>query len=89
MATMTPTNRVDAMVLLYGEVCSISKAGRILHRDRDTIKKMFLDGRLDRACEGTMVDVRSIARYIMSPKQEDEEARKRRIKLKHNSEWAV
>ena len=81
--------RTELMVAAYGEVCTRAQAGRILHRGPGAIGSMLKDGRLDAACEGEMVDVRSIARYITAPKQEDEAARIRRLKLKHNSEWAV
>ena len=83
------SEREALMVEAYGEVCKVAQAARILGRDRQTIKSMIADGRLEEACEGTRVDVRSIARYIAAPKQEDFEARKRRLKMKHNSEWAV
>jgi hypothetical protein len=35
------------------------------------------------------VDVRSIARYICQPAQEDFEAKRRRYKRRHGTEWAV
>lgn len=49
------------------------------------------DGRLKYACEGTMVDVRSIAEYIERPKQIDFETRlaKRREKAGIECEWHV
>ena len=77
------------MVDRYGEVCTKAQAARILGRSYKTIPGMIRDGRISEACSGTMVDVRSIAHYIHQPKQEDFEARKRRIKLKYNSEFAV
>lgn len=83
------SEREALMVDAYGEVCKVAQAARLLSRDRNTIKKMMEDGRLEAACEGTRVDVRSIARYIAAPKQEDFEARKRRLKMKYGSEWAV
>lgn len=83
------SEREALMVEAYGEVCKVAQAARILGRDRQTIKGMIQDGRLDAACEGTMVDVRSVARYIAAPKKEDFEARKRRLKMKHSSDWAV
>ena len=86
---MTLQERTDTMVDRYGEVCTKKDAGRILNRDPRSICRMINDGRLDSACAGNMVDVRSIARYISAPKQEETEARKRRIQLKYNSEYAV
>lgn len=86
---MTLEERTDMMVRLYGEVCTKAQAARILGRDPKTVGKMIADGRIDDACAGSMVDVRSVARYIAEPKQADNEARIRRIKLKYNSEYAV
>lgn len=86
---MTTEERTEMMVRMYGEVCTKAAAARILGRNIKTLGNMIDDGRIDEACAGTMVDVRSIARYISAPKQEDFEARKRRVKLKYNSEFAV
>lgn len=85
----TTDERAALMVEAYGEVCTRAKAAKLLSRSPNTIPGMVKDGRLDEACEGTMIDVRSIARYISNPKQEDEDARIRRLKLKHNSEFAI
>lgn len=87
--TYTPEERTDMMVRTYGEVCTRAAAARILGRNVKTIGVMIADGRIEEACGGAMIDVRSIARYIAQPKQEDNEARKRRIKIKYNSEFAV
>lgn len=82
---MTQREREELLVAQHGEVTTITNAGRILTRARSTIMEMLKDGRLDYACEGTRVDVRSIARYIMSPRSEDFAARQRRKGRK----WAV
>lgn len=82
-------DRATVMVLLHGEVCGKREAGKILGCSASRINSMIADGRLDAACEGKKVDVRSIARYIAAPAKEDEAARIRRMKLKHNSDWAV
>lgn len=82
-------DRATVMVLLHGEVCSKREAGKILACSASKVNSMIADGRLDAACEGKKVDVRSIARYIAAPAREEEAARIRRMKLKHNSEWAV
>jgi hypothetical protein len=82
---MTYEERSQLMVAQYGEVTSVSEAARILSRARNTIAEMLKDGRIDYACEGTRVDVRSIARYIMQPKVEDHAARQRRSCRK----WSV
>ena len=86
---MTLSERTDALVERYGEVCTRVAAARILGRSANTVKAMLQDGRLDTACAGTMVDVRSIARYICQPAVEDFEARKRRYKQRRGTEWAV
>lgn len=82
---MTLREREDLLVAQHGEVTTISNAARVLSRARNTVMEMLQDGRLDYACEGTRVDVRSIARYIMAPKQEDYAARQRR----EGHKWAV
>lgn len=86
---ITLEERTQMMVQMYGEVCTRAAAARILGRNVKTLGNMIDDGRIDEACGGTMVDVRSIARYITQPKQADFEARQRRVKLKYNSEFAV
>lgn len=86
---MTLEERTAMMVRTYGEVCTKAEAARILGRDRQTIPRMIADGRISEACAGTMVDVRSIAKYIAQPRQEDTEARKRRLKAKYNSQFTV
>lgn len=86
---MTLEERTELMVQQYGEVCTKAAAARILGRTAPTLNQMLADGRLEYACAGTMVDVRSIAAYIAQPKQADFEAKKHRVKLKYNSEFAV
>lgn len=82
-------DRATVMVLLHGEVCGKKEAGRILGCGTAHINSMLEDGRLDYACEGKKVCVRSIARYIAEPKKADEEARIRRVKMKYKTEFAV
>lgn len=82
---MTPNDRLADMLERYGEVCTRVAAARILGCSTGKIKCMLHDGRLETACGGTMVDVRSIARYIAQPRQIDEAARQRRKGRK----WAV
>lgn len=87
---MTDLNaRMDDMLARYGEVCNKTVAARILGRSPNTIKAMIADGRLEAACAGTMVDVRSIARYICRPAEAEAEARVRRYKARRKSGWAV
>ena len=86
---MTNQERVDDMVLRYGEVCRRSHAARILHCTPQRINAMLDDGRLTWACGGTMVDVRSIAHYITQPKQVEFEGRVTRIKRRNGPRFAV
>ena len=79
----------EAMVDKYGEVCNKKKAAHILGKAHSTVNAMLRDGRLDGACGGTMVCVRSIARYIAAPSAEENKARIRRIKERTGSRWAV
>ena len=79
--------REEEMVRQWGEVVSQTKAGRILSRHPNTVRAMIDDGRLQAACAGTMVDVRSIARYIEAPAAE---SRKARVRRKGGSDrWVV
>ena len=82
---MTDKERLNDMLERYGEVCTRVAAARILGCSTGKIKAMINDGRLETACGGTMVDVRSIAKYITQPRQIDEAARQRRKGRK----WAV
>ena len=88
---MNPNERERLMVEGYGEVCSFVLAGKILGRAPATIHKMADEGRIAYACEGTRIDVRSLARYICAPKQIDSETRlrKRRERDGVKCEWKV
>lgn len=86
---MSPQERLNDMLERYGEVCKRTVAAKILSKSPRTINNMIADGRLEAACAGEMVDVRSIARYICCPKQADAEVRLRKLAAKHNSGWAV
>lgn len=82
-------DRATVMVLIHGEVCKKAAAAKILDCSAAQINQMIRDGRLDAACEGSMVDVRSIARYIAAPKQEDFEARQRRRRERTGCKYVV
>ena len=82
---MTPNDRMNDMLSRYGEVCTRAQAARILGRSPKTVRAMLEDGRLETACAGEMVDVRSIAAYITAPRQADFEAKVRRS----GRVWAV
>jgi hypothetical protein len=85
----TEESREESMARMYGEVCSKAQAARILGCSPATIALMIDDGRLEDACEGRKVDVRSIARYIQRPREMDFEARQRKMMLRNGSDWAV
>ena len=86
---MTRNEREEYMTERYGEVCNKTAAARILGCSIGKIKSMLKAGRIDTACGGTMVDVRSIARYICAPEQSEFEARKVRYKQRKGTNWAV
>lgn len=79
----------DQMAERYGEVCKKTVAARILGCCVNTVTAMINDGRLETACGGRKVDVRSIARYVASPAEVNEEARIRKIKMRRNMDFAV
>ena len=85
---MTIQERAEAMIERYGEVVSFTQAGKILNRNAKTIRVMLDDGRLISACEGTRVDVYSIAAYICEPGKLNHEARVRKSG-RTVSRWAV
>ena len=64
------------LVEQYGAHVDKSTAARILGVTRVTVYAMLADGRIEGACGGRRVDVRSIARYIYSgkPKNKGEKA---------------
>lgn len=78
-------DRLNDMLARYGEVCTRTRAAKILGCGVGKIKNMLNDGRLETACGGAMVDVRSIAAYIVQPRQADEMARQRKLGRK----WSV
>lgn len=88
MATGTNAaeERMNDMLERYGEVCTRTAAAKILGRSARTISAMLADGRLETACGGDMVDVRSVAAYICQPAKANELARQRRM---GRSKWAV
>ena len=86
---MDEQSRMNDMLSRYGEVCKRADAARILHVNPQTVNKMLADGRLEWACGGRMVDMRSIALYICKPAQMDSEARKRRYCEKHKTQYHV
>ena len=59
----------EELVLRYGEYADKTVAAKILGVTRATVYAMLADGRIEDACEGRRVDVRSIARYMVSRKK--------------------
>lgn len=74
----TPPTREELLVSTYGECCRKSVAAKILGRSAGFINSMLSDGRIKAVCEGKMVDVRSIARYMDVAPQADYVARQRK-----------
>lgn len=52
------------LIDMHGKYVDKSTAARILGVTRATVYAMLADGRIEGACEGKRVDVRSIARYM-------------------------
>lgn len=86
---MTREERIDDMLMRYGECCTKTVAARILGRGVRYITSMLDDGRLSTACAGKMVDVRSIAEYVTAPAESEEKGRIERMKRKYATDWAV
>ena len=86
---MTLDERTECLVEKYGEVCKKAKAARILGCSQPKVYAMLRDRRLDSACGGKMVDVRSIARYICAPEAEDFRARTERAREKRGCKYSV
>lgn len=89
MPTMTYEERSRIMTEQYGEACTKKVAAHILGRDPRTIARWIADGRIDDACAGTMVDVRSLARYLAAPAEAILEVRKRKYMEKTGCEFYV
>ena len=66
----------EELVAQYGKYVDKTATAKILGVTRATVYAMLEDGRIEGACEGKRVDVRSIARYIYSgkPKNKGEKA---------------
>ena len=58
----------EELVAQYGKHVDKTATAKILGVTRATVYAMLEDGRIEGACEGKRVDVRSIARYIYSGK---------------------
>ena len=71
-----PVDRHAAMIQRLGEACTRDAAAREISVDVRTVGRMIRDGRLRAACEGSRVDVRSLADYIERRPEADAEARR-------------
>jgi len=80
--------RGDELTARYGEYVDKTVAARILGVTRMTVYAMLDDGRIEGACEGRRVSVRSIAQYLSKPKL-GEGGRCRRGKKKTPDEAAM
>lgn len=68
------------LVDMHGKYVDKSTAARIIGVTRATVYAMLADGRIEGACSGRRVDVRSIARYLCAENKggrhhEDSESR--------------
>lgn len=86
---MTYEERAELYVAKYGEACTKATAAKILGCSAGKIYSLLKVEMLDLVCEGTRVDVRSIARYMCEPAKANFEARKRRMMKRNGSNWAV
>ena len=57
-------SKEDQLARTYGEYVDKTVAAKILGVTRTTVYTMLADGRIQGACAGRRVDVRSIARYM-------------------------
>lgn len=60
--------REEALVARYGEYVDKTTTAKILGVTRATVYAMLSDGRIEDACSGRRVSVRSIARYMAMTK---------------------
>lgn len=75
VAASTPIDRHRAMVERLGEACTRTTAAHEIECSVTTINRMVEDGRISTACEGTKIDVRSLADYIERRPEANREAR--------------
>lgn len=59
--------REATLVERYGESVDKTVAAKVLGVTRATVYAMLADGRINGACGGRRVDVRSIAHYLSTP----------------------
>lgn len=71
MPDMTDQQYAEHLCALHGEACDQTKAAKIIGCSTRLIRDALQDGRLESACGGTRVSVRSIAAYIRRRPQID------------------
>lgn len=78
LAAQVPIDRHRAMVERLGEACSKVAAAKAIDCSTSTITRLVEDGRILSACEGTKIDVRSLADYIERKAEVDHNTRMRK-----------
>ena len=63
-------DKEDELTRRYGDYVDKTVAAKILGVTRATVYTMLSDGRIAGACGGRRVDVRSIAQYLVCPREE-------------------
>lgn len=76
----------DELTLRYGESVDKTVAAKILGVTRATVYAMLEDGRIEGACGGRRVNVRSIADYMARPRGADGAHRRRTGRTKKTAE---
>ena len=66
----------EELVNKYGEYVDKTVTAKILGVTRATVYAMLADGRIQGACSGRRVSVRSIARYMAAPKRRGKKEKK-------------
>lgn len=64
IAAQVPVDRRKAMVERLGEACKVDAAAHELDCSTRTVYRLLESGKILAACEGSRVDVRSLADYI-------------------------
>lgn len=78
MLDQLPVDRHRAMVERLGEACSKTTAAKEIECSTQTINRLLETGRLQPACEGKRIDVRSLCEYIERRAEIDHEVRMRK-----------
>lgn len=64
-------SKEEELLERYGEYVDKTLTAKILGVTRTTVYAMLADGRIEGACSGRRVSVRSIAHYMAAPKSRD------------------